>query len=172
MKVDVYSSPTCPHCHSLKEFLSLKDIPYQDHDVSADPSAAQEAIKLTGQNEVPVTVIDGQTVVGFNQPRLEQLIAQAQAASAPKFGAAVADVGKAGRKGVPIIFGAYVGQIRAGSIAERAGLTVGDVIIQLNYQPISDAAALGPFMAGVKQGDKLSVIFIRGTSVNTVEVTA
>ena len=172
MKVDVYSSPTCPHCHTLKEFLSLKGIPYQDHDVSADPSAAQETIKLTGQNEVPVTVIDGQTVVGFNQPRLEQLIAQAQAASAPKFGAAVADVGKAGRKGVPIIFGAYVGRIRTGSIAERAGLAVGDVIIQLNNQPIFDATALGRFMAGVKQGDKLSVVFIRGTSVNTVEVTA
>jgi hypothetical protein len=39
----------------------------------------------------------------------------------------VADVGKSGRKGVPIIFGAYVEQIRTGSIAERDGLTVGDV---------------------------------------------
>ena len=111
-------------------------------------SAAQEAVRLTGQNGVPVTVIDGQTVVGFNQPRLEQLIAQAQASLAPKFGAAVADVGKAGRKGVPIIFGAYVGRIRTGSIAEKAGLAVGDVIIQLNNQPISDAADLGAFHGG------------------------
>jgi glutaredoxin len=61
----------------LKEFLG---IPYQDHYVSVDPLAAQEAIKLTGQNEVPVAVIDGQTVVDFNQPRLEQLITQPQAA--------------------------------------------------------------------------------------------
>ena len=39
MKVDVYSSPACPHCQTLKEFLSRKGIPYQDHDVSSDPLA-------------------------------------------------------------------------------------------------------------------------------------
>jgi S1-C subfamily serine protease len=155
----------------LKEFLSRKGISYQDHDVNSDPSAAQEAIKITGQNGVPVTVIDGQTVVGFNEPRLEQLIDQAQAAARPKFGAGIADVGKAGRKGVPIIFGAYVGRIGTGSIAERVGLAVGDVIIQMNNQQISDTADLERFMIGIKQGDKLSVVFIRGASVNTVGVT-
>ncbi len=117
-------------------------------------------------------MIDGQTVVGFDQPRLEQLIAQAQAAARPKFGAGIGDVGKAGRKGVPIIFGAYVGRIGTGSIAERVGLAIGDVIIQMNNQQISDTADLERFMAGIKQGDKLSVIFIRGTGVNTAEVTA
>jgi S1-C subfamily serine protease len=155
----------------LKEFLSTKGVPYQDHDVNIDSVAAQEAIRLTGQNGVPVTVIDGQTVVGFNQPRIEQLIAQAQAGAPPKFGAAVADVGKAGRKGVPIIFGAYVGRIKSGSIAEKAGLAVGDVIIQLNNQAIPVAADLEHFIAGIKQGDKLSIVFIRGNAVNTAEVT-
>jgi glutaredoxin 3 len=156
----------------LKEFLSRKGIPYQDHDVSTDPTAAQEAVRLTGQNGVPVTVIDGQTVVGFNQPRLEQLIAQAQAGTRPRFGAAVADVGKAGRKGVPIIFGVYVGRITNGSIAEKAGLAIGDVIIQLNSQPIYGLADLERAMAGIKQGDRLSIVFIRGTAVNTAEATA
>jgi len=155
----------------LKEFLSRKGIPYQDHDVNSDPAAAQEAIRLTGQNGVPVTVIDGQPVVGFNEPRLEQLIDQAQAAQRLKFGAGIGNVGKAGRKGVPIIFGAYVGRIGAGSIAERVGLAIGDVIIQMNNQQISNTADLERFMVGIKQGDKLSVIFIRGTVVNTAEVT-
>ena len=156
----------------MKEFLSSKGIPYQDHDVNTDPLAAQEAVKLTGQNGVPVTVIDGQTVVGFDQPRLEQLIAQAQASTPPKFGAAVADVGKAGRKGVPIIFGAYVGRIKPGSIAEKAGLAVGDVIIQLNNQAISRRGSTWSILiADIKQGDKLSIVFIRGNAVNTAEVT-
>jgi S1-C subfamily serine protease len=155
----------------LKEFLSSKGIPYQDHDVNTDSLAAQEAIRLTGQNGVPVTVIDGQTVVGFDQPRIEQLIAQAQAGAPPKFGVAVADVGKAVREGVPIIFGAYVGRIKPGSIAEKAGLAVGDVIIQLNNQVISDAANLEHLITDIKQGDKLSIVFIRGNAVNTAEVT-
>jgi glutaredoxin 3 len=156
----------------LKEYLSRKGIPYQDHDVNADPSAAQEAVRLTGQNAVPVIVIDGQIVVGFNEPRIEQLISQAEASIRPKFGAAVADVGKAGRKDVPIVFGAYVGRITTGSIAEKIELIVGDVIIQLNNKPISDAADLGRFWLGIKKGDKLSIVFIRGTSVKTAEVTA
>jgi len=116
-------------------------------------------------------VIDGHTVVGFDQPRLEQLIAQAEAAARPKFGAGIANVGKAGRKGVPINFGAYVGRIGTGSIAERVGLVIGDVIIQMNNKQISDTVDLEHFMASIKQGDKLSVVFIRGTVVNTVEVT-
>jgi glutaredoxin 3 len=155
----------------LKEYLSRKGIPYQDQDVNADPSAAQEAVRLTGQNAVPVIVIDGQIVVGFNEPRIEQLISQAEASIRPKFGAAVADVGKAGRKDVPIVFGAYVGRITTGSIAEKIELIVGDVIIQLNNQPISGAADLGRFLLGIKQGDKLSIVFIRGTEIKTAEVT-
>ena len=156
----------------MKEFLSHKGIPYQDHDVNSNSSAAQEAIKITGQNGVPVTVIDGQSVVGFNEPRLEQLIAQAEAAARLKFGAGIANVGTEGRKGVPIVFGAYVGRIGTGSIAERVGLAIGDVIIQMNKQQISDTTDLERFMTGIKQGDKLSVVFVRGTVVNTVEAIA
>ncbi len=157
----------------MKEFLSSKGIPYQDHDVSSDPLAAQEVMKLTGKNEVPVTVIDGQTVVGFDQPRLEWLIAQSpgQAGTPVKFGAAVADVNKAGKKDIPINFGAYLGKIKPGSIAEKAGLAVGDVIIQFNNQGVSRAAHLELLIAKIKQGDKLSIVFLRGNIVNTADVT-
>lgn len=155
----------------LKEFLSSKGIPYQDHDVSTDSLAAQEMVKLTGQNGVPVTVIDSQTVVGFDQPRLEGLLAEAQPNTPLKFGAAVADVGKSGKKDIPINFGAYVGRIKPGSIAEKAGLAVGDVIIQLNNQGVSRGTHLELLIAKIKQGDKLSIVFIRGNAVITAEVT-
>jgi len=65
-----------------------------------------------------------------------------------------------------------VGRIGTGSIAERVGLAIGDVIIQMNNKQISDTVDLEHFMAIIKQGDKLSVVFIRGTVVNTMEVTA
>jgi membrane-associated protease RseP (regulator of RpoE activity) len=157
----------------LKEYLSSKGITYQDHDVTTDSLAAQEIVKLTGQSGVPVTVIDGQPVVGFDQPRLEWLIAQAptQSGGSLKFGAAVADVDKSGRKDLPIIFGAYVGRINPGSIAAKAGLTVGDIIIQLNNQGVSRATHLEFLIAKIKPGDTLSIVFIRGNIVNTTEVT-
>ena len=154
----------------MKELLSRKGITYRDHDVSTDPLAAQEVMGLTGQNGVPVTVIDGQKVVGFDQPRLEWLIAQAKANTTPRFGAAVTDVGKAGKEGIPVNFGAYVGGIRVGSIAEKAGLAVGDVIIQTNSRLISGAGDLERFFADINQGEKLSIVFIRGNTVNRAEV--
>ena len=133
--------------------------------------AAQEVVKLTGQNGVPVTVIEGQAVVGFDQPRLEWLIAQAPPGTPPKFGAAVADVGKSGRKDIPITFGAYVGRIKPGSVAEKAGLTVGDIIIQLNSQGVFRAVHIEALMAKIKPGDKLNIVFIRGNIVTTTEIT-
>ena len=156
----------------MKEFLSRKSIPFQEQDITKDSLASQEVLKLTGQNAVPVTVIDGQVVVGFDELRLQQLIIQSQGAASPKFGAAIADVSKIGKKEVPITFGAYVGRVRPSSIAERAGLSAGDVIIQMNKQPISNTADLGSVMADIKQGDALSLVFIRGTSVVTVETNA
>ena len=170
MKVDVYSSPSCSYCVRLKELLSSKGISYQDHDVSLDPLAAQEAAKMTGQNGVPVTVIDGQIVVGFDQPRLEWLIAQAQSNTPLKFGAAVADVNKSGRTDLPVNFGAYIGRIKPGSIAEKAGLAVGDIIIQLNNHGVSRAAHLELLMTKIKPGDKIKVVFIRRDIVTTAEI--
>lgn len=129
-------------------------------------------MRLTGQNGVPVTVIDGQTVVGFDQPRLEWLIAQAPAQTGIpfKFGAAIADLGKAGREGLLINFGAYIGRIKSGSIAEKAGLSIGDVVIQMNKQAINGAGDVEHFIANIKQGETLYIVFIRGNTVNKAEI--
>ncbi len=118
-----------------------------------------------------MTIINGQAVVGFDQPRIEWLIAQAPSGEPLKFGAAVADVSKSGKTDIPINFGAYIGRIKAGSIAEKAGLTVGDIIIQLNNQGVSRAAHLELLVAKIKQGDKLSIVFVRGNTINTAEIT-
>ncbi len=46
-----------------------------EHDVAADKSKAQEMIKKSGQMGVPVTIIDGTVVVGFNQSQFDSLLA-------------------------------------------------------------------------------------------------
>lgn len=72
--VKVYSTPTCPYCKMAKEYLSGKKIPYQDIDVSRDQKAAEEMVKLSGQMGVPVIVIDGQIVKGFDKKRIDSLL--------------------------------------------------------------------------------------------------
>ncbi|MFC2035630.1 glutaredoxin family protein [Chloroflexota bacterium] len=49
----------------VKEFLSQKRVSYKEYDVSQDHNAARELVNRTGQMGVPVTIIDGQTIIGF-----------------------------------------------------------------------------------------------------------
>lgn len=73
-RVTVYSTPTCSWCNTLKSWLKQNGISYTDIDVSRDQRAAEDLVKRTGQQGVPQTDINGEVVVGFNQPRLKQLL--------------------------------------------------------------------------------------------------
>ena len=73
-EVVVYSTPTCPFCKKTKDYLDQKGIAYNDINVAADKEKAKEMIKMSGQMGVPVIVIDGQLVVGFNQAKIDELL--------------------------------------------------------------------------------------------------
>jgi len=72
--VKVYSTPACPYCFTLKEFLKTKSIEFKDIDVSQDRFALDEMVKKSGQMGVPVVDIDGQIVVGFDKEKISQLL--------------------------------------------------------------------------------------------------
>ena len=75
MTVTIYSTPTCPYCKMAKEFLTEKGVAYEDVDVAADETRAQEMIDKSGQMGVPVIVVrkdDGseQVIIGFDKEKL------------------------------------------------------------------------------------------------------
>jgi glutaredoxin-like YruB-family protein len=70
-KIKVYSTPTCPYCHMLKEFLKGKKIEFEDIDVAADHDAAKVMIEKSGQMGVPQIEINGKIIVGFDKPAIE-----------------------------------------------------------------------------------------------------
>ncbi len=74
MSVKVYSTPSCPYCTMAKRYLSSKNIPYEDIDVSADRNAAMEMVVKSGQRGVPVLDINGSIIIGFNQPAIDNLL--------------------------------------------------------------------------------------------------
>ncbi|HPN15244.1 MAG TPA: Uxx-star family glutaredoxin-like (seleno)protein [bacterium] len=76
MHVTIYSTPTCPYCKLAKDFFKDKGISFTEVDVAADPAAANEMVKKSGQMGVPVIEIDGQIVVGWNQAALNDIIEQ------------------------------------------------------------------------------------------------
>ncbi len=66
-KVKVYSTPTCPYCNMLKNFLNEKNIPFENIDVAKDRESAKEMINKSGQMGVPVTDIEGKIIIGFDK---------------------------------------------------------------------------------------------------------
>lgn len=73
-RVTVYSTSSCPHCNTLKDYLRKMNIRFVDIDVSKDQQKARELVKRTGQQGVPQTDINGKFVVGFDKNRINQLL--------------------------------------------------------------------------------------------------
>ncbi|MCK4361701.1 MAG: glutathione S-transferase N-terminal domain-containing protein [Dehalococcoidia bacterium] len=71
-EVKVYSTPTCPWCHRVKQFLEANGISYQDFNVAEDPAAREEMINKCEQLAVPTICIDGEVIVGFNEAQLKE----------------------------------------------------------------------------------------------------
>jgi glutaredoxin len=57
----------------VEEFLTQHGIAFQVRNVAEDPAAMDELMQL-GVATTPVTVIDGEIVVGFDQKRLAALL--------------------------------------------------------------------------------------------------
>ncbi len=74
-KVTVYSTPTCPYCKRAKDYLTQKGIPFTDYNVGEDKEKAKEMIQKSKQMGVPVIVVDDEIIVGFNQAKLDSLLA-------------------------------------------------------------------------------------------------
>ena len=60
-------------CGKVKEFLSQNKIKFTDRNITVDETTLAELEKL-GYMTTPVTVIDGQVVVGFDVPKLRSLL--------------------------------------------------------------------------------------------------
>lgn len=60
-------------CSKVKEYLSQKGKTFTERDVSKEPDAINELKKL-GVMTTPVTVINGDMVIGFDEQKLEQLL--------------------------------------------------------------------------------------------------
>jgi len=74
MKVKVYSTPTCPYCKRVKEFLEENNVDFTDVDVSVNREAVQEMIDKSGQMGVPVIEIDDEIIIGFDKQKIKEVL--------------------------------------------------------------------------------------------------
>lgn len=63
--ITIYGTPNCVYCKRSEEYLTLKEIPFEKIDVSADEVALGRMVSATGQMNVPVFEIEDKWIVGY-----------------------------------------------------------------------------------------------------------
>jgi S1-C subfamily serine protease len=146
-------------------------VKYTEYDVSRNREAAEEMVSLTGQMGVPVTVIDGETVIGFDRARLQAILSGGNGRKPLHFGLKIADADKVAQKqGAIPVFGAVIGEVSPGSLGEKARLRAGDIVTQVNMGRVSNADDLQKALLGLKMGNIVTITFLRGSENRKSEI--
>jgi len=72
--VTIYSTNTCHFCHIAKDFFTANGVVFTDYNVGTDLAKRKEMVEKSGQMGVPVIVIGDEIIVGFDKPRISQLL--------------------------------------------------------------------------------------------------
>jgi glutaredoxin 3 len=75
-EVIVYTTPTCPYCHKIKDWLNQHKVSFKEINLSEDYDAAQKMIEESNQVGVPVVKISENNkikkiIVGYDTDQLE-----------------------------------------------------------------------------------------------------
>ena len=73
-QIKVFTTPTCPYCTKIKEWLDEHDYDYEEYNVADNKEKAKEMIEKTGQRGVPQTFVGDEVVIGFQPNELEKAI--------------------------------------------------------------------------------------------------
>jgi len=71
-RIVLYSSANCPHCKRAKGFLQREGIAFREMDVGSNARARKELERL-GARGVPVLMIGGERLDGFDEKRFWRL---------------------------------------------------------------------------------------------------
>lgn len=74
-QVVVFTSNTCPYCTLAKNYLDEKGVEYTEKNVQTDKEARKELMEM-GHMGVPVLLVNGEEIVGFDKEKLDDLLAE------------------------------------------------------------------------------------------------
>jgi serine protease Do len=127
-----------------------------------------EMIRVSGQQGVPVTVANGDVILGFDQRKFAKLAEKFAGPKRPPLGILAADAEEylakhpekaekipAGTKGI------YVGKVRPNTVAARGGFKPGDIITSFAGKRVRTMTVLDQMVETLKPGDKATAKFIR-----------
>jgi glutaredoxin 3 len=68
-RVQVYTTTYCSFCYAAKALLDRKGIKYEEIDVTKDPVMKRKVMDEIGWRTVPIILIDGKLIGGFQDLR-------------------------------------------------------------------------------------------------------
>lgn len=71
--VVLYTQGACEYSEMVRLHLESRKQPYTERDIDVDPGARDDLMKLGAQG-TPVTVIDGEVVVGYDEGSIDELL--------------------------------------------------------------------------------------------------
>ncbi|MGF6275730.1 mycoredoxin [Massilia sp. UYP11] len=74
--VVLYGTTSCPYCIQARSFLRERNIAFIDHDVASSDQGRREFARL-GKEAVPVILVGGRMLTGFNRDHLEAALVEA-----------------------------------------------------------------------------------------------
>lgn len=133
---------------------------------------------LVGINAVIATASGGSEGVGFAIPintakKIADDLIAGRSVSHPYIGIVGQDIGEdvAKEYGLPVSYGAYISQILQGGPAAKAGLKVGDIIVEMDGKAVKGMNDVISAVRKKKVGEKVSVSFYRGKEKKSAVVT-
>lgn len=78
--ITIYTTNTCAYCVMVKKWLTSKNFNYDEVNLDTNPERASEALEISGQMAVPVTVVtkdddSREVIVGYNLAKLAPAVA-------------------------------------------------------------------------------------------------
>ena len=82
--VTLYVTNYCPYCRSAERLLDRLGVSYEKHDITDDAETRRRIVAETGWRTVPVILVDGRLIGGYDdlkrlhdEGRLEAMLAGA-----------------------------------------------------------------------------------------------
>lgn len=75
--IKVFTTPSCPYCTKIKEWLDDNNYDYTEYDVAENREKAKEMMERTGQRGVPQTFVGDKEIIGFQPDKIEEAIEEA-----------------------------------------------------------------------------------------------
>lgn len=73
-KIIVYGAEWCAFCHHAMHYFDKLGVKYVYKNIDLSQDDARECVEKSGQTGIPVLDMDGTIVIGFDRPKIDQVL--------------------------------------------------------------------------------------------------